>query len=211
MPIPHLTHTELRARLTRYLTCGDGEVDGDFLMNPTLHEQIVRPDSKPAAVLIGLVERDREMQVILTKRTEGLNNHSGQVAFPGGKIDVTDASPESAALREAWEEIGLDQSEVEVMGRLPDYYSGSGYKIAPVVGLVSSEADFEINPDEVEYRFEVPLHFLMDPRNHKRSSRVFQGLERFYYEMPYGEHHIWGVTAGMIRVMQERLFSHDPD
>ena len=116
MPVQTYSHAELRMRLSERLRFGNGEFDGDFLMNPSLHDQIVSPDSKPAAVLIGLVERDGETQVILTKRTKGLNTHSGQVAFPGGKIDASDASPEAAALREAWEEIGLDQDEVEVVG-----------------------------------------------------------------------------------------------
>ena len=164
---------------------------------------------KPAAVLIGLVERDGEAQVILTKRTEKLSNHSGQVAFPGGKIDDDDASPEAAALREAWEEIGLDINEVDILGRLPDYYSGSGYLIAPVIGAVSASAGYEINKDEVDYKFEVPLSFLMNPDNHLHASKFFAGKDRHYYEMPYEDHYIWGVTAGMIRVLYDRVFAYE--
>lgn len=183
--------------------------DGDFLLNPDAKEEMLDREFKPAAVLIGLVERAGEAQIILTKRAEKLSNHSGQIAFPGGRIDDDDASPEAAALREAWEEIGLDINEVEVVGRLPDYYSGSGYLISPIIGIVSPDADYEISEDEVEYRFEVPLSFLMDPDNHKRASKFFAGRDRHYYEMPYQEHFIWGVTAGMIRVLYDRVFKHD--
>ena len=146
------------------------------------------------------------MSVILTKRTEQLTSHSGQVAFPGGKIDDTDASAEEAALREAQEEIGLDTNEVEILGRLPDYHSSSGFRINPVMGLVMPHADFSINTDEVEYMFEVPLSFLMNPENHVTSSKFFKGAHRHYYEMPYEGHYIWGVTAGMIRVLHDRVF-----
>ena len=183
--------------------------DGDFHLNPDMKADIIGLQQKHAAVLIGMVEREGDTQVILTKRTEKLASHSGQVAFPGGKIDSDDASPEHAALREAWEEIGLDINEVEVIGRLPDYHSGSGILIAPVIGVVSPTADFAINHDEVDYRFEVPLSFLMNPDNHIRSSREFGGRQRHYYEMPFEEHYIWGVTAGMIRVLHDRVFAHE--
>ena len=201
--------THARDILANRLTFRDDELDGDFLLNPDMKDDIVARAQKQAAVLIGLVEREGDTNVILTKRTETLTSHSGQVAFPGGKIDLEDASVEAAALREAWEEIGLDINEVEVMGCLPNYYSGSGFMIAPVIGIVSSMADFEINMDEVEYRFEVPLTFLMNPDNHKRSSKFFAGRDRHYYEMPFETHHIWGVTAGMIRVLHDRIFANE--
>lgn len=184
-------------------------VDGDFLLNPDMRDGIVGQAIKPAAVLIGLVERYDEVHVILTKRAERLSSHSGQIAFPGGKIDEDDASPEAAALREAWEEIGLDINEVRILGRLPDYHSGSGFLIAPVLGFVSAQAEYEINREEVDYMFEVPLRFLMDPANHKRSSKFFKGRDRHYYEMPFEDHYIWGVTAGMIRVLHDRIFAFE--
>jgi len=181
-------------------------MDGDYHLNTHMKDDVVTNAKKDAAVLIGLIDINGEVNVILTMRTKALNNHSGQIAFPGGRIDDDDASPEAAALREAWEEIGLDINEVEIMGRLPDYFTGSGYRVAPIIGFVRPGADFEINTDEVEYMFHVPLSFLMDARNHHVASRQFRGNERHYYEMPYGDHYIWGVTAGMIRVLYDRVF-----
>lgn len=193
--------------LRQKLDFASEELDGDFLINTDMRDEVVRNATKPASVLIALIERNGALNVILTKRTENLNSHSGQVAFPGGKIDEDDASPEAAALREAWEEIGLDINEVEILGRLPDYYSGSQFIIAPVVGFVNPNAGFEINPHEVEYMFEVPLSFLMNPDNHVLASKFFKGADRHYYEMPYEGHYIWGVTAGMIRVLYNRVFA----
>jgi len=197
---------EVRAKLLSKLNFADGEVDGDYYLNDGMQESIIANAKKHAAVLIGLIERKGEVNVILTKRTETLNNHSGQIAFPGGKIDEDDASPEAAALRDAWEEIGLDINEVEIMGCLPDYHTGSGYRVAPIVGFVREGADFEISPDEVDYMFEVPLSFLMDEANHQKTSKTWNDQERFFYAMPYLEHYIWGVTAGMIRVLHHRVF-----
>lgn len=198
-----------RTTLSERLNFRNGEVDGDYQLNPDLKDEIISRATKPAAVLIGIVERRGEAQVILTKRNESLSNHSGQIAFPGGKIDDADASPEAAALREAWEEIGLDINEVEILGRLPDYHSGSGFLIAPVIGVVREGAGFDINHDEVEYMFEVPLSFLMNPDNHQLGKKFFRGRDRHYYEMPFDGHYIWGVTAGMIRVLHDRVFAHE--
>ncbi len=178
---------------------------GDFLHNPEFRDWVFEKAVKPAAVLIPLVKRRDELTVILTKRTENLNSHSGQIAFAGGKIDKADGSPVAAALREAHEEIGLDARHVEVLGAMPEYFTGSGYRITPVIALVEDHAVLTPNPEEVEYIFEVPLAFLMDTDNHKMASRMFKGNRRYYLEMPFGEHYIWGVTAGMIQVFQERL------
>lgn len=196
----------VRTLISGKLEFPDHEVDGDYLLNPAMKNDVLSNAKKDASVLIGLIERASDVHVILTKRTEALTNHSGQVAFPGGRIDEDDASPEAAALREAWEEIGLDINEVEILGRLPYYFTGSGYRVAPVVGFVREGADFEINPDEVDYMFEVPLSYLMDADNHTVKTRVWNGNERHFYEMPYGEHYIWGVTAGMLRVLHDRVF-----
>ena len=180
---------------------------GDHRLNPDLRAMIVRPGLRDAAVLIPVVDHGDDATVILTQRTTGMRSHSGQIAFPGGKIDAEDPSPEDAALREADEEIGLDGAHVEIIGRLPDYVSGSGYRIAPVLAVVRPGFDLTINPDEVDAAFEVPLGFLMDPANHRRQSRVWNERERFFYEMPFGERYIWGVTAGIIRTLYERLYA----
>jgi 8-oxo-dGTP pyrophosphatase MutT (NUDIX family) len=196
----------IRTILLEKLNFSDEEKDGDYYLNEGMKNTLITNAKKPAAVLIGLIARESGVNVILTKRAETLNNHSGQIAFPGGRIDDEDASAEAAALREAWEEIGLDINEVEVMGRLPNYHTGSGYRVAPVIGFVREGADFKINPDEVDYMFEVPLSFLMDEANHQKTSKTWNDQERFFYAIPYGEYYIWGVTAGMIRVLYNRVF-----
>lgn len=180
---------------------------GDHGLNPDMRSVIVRPDLREAAVLIPVVEREGGANVILTKRTETLRSHAGQVAFPGGRMDATDPSPEFTALRETEEEIGLGPEFVEVVGRMPDYVSGSGFRIAPVLSVVRPGFFLTINRDEVDDAFEVPLSFLMDPANHRRESRMWQDRERFYYAMPFGERRIWGVTAGIIRALYERLYA----
>ncbi len=180
---------------------------GDHRLNPDLRDLIVREGLRDAAVLIPVVDRREGASVILTKRTEKLRSHSGQVAFPGGRIDPTDPTPEYAALRETEEEIGLAPSYIEVVGRMPDYVSGSGFRIAPILSVVRPDFRLSINPDEVDDAFEVPLAFLMDPRNHTRDSRIWQERERYFYTMPFGERHIWGVTAGIIRTLYERLYA----
>ncbi|TYR29967.1 CoA pyrophosphatase [Mesorhizobium microcysteis] len=185
-----------------------GETDyGDHSLNPDLKALFANARLRDAAVLIPVVDRGDEASVILTKRTEKLRSHSGQVAFPGGRIDPTDPTPEFAALRETEEEIGLSQDFIEVVGRMPDYVSGSGFRISPVLSVVKPGFMLTINEDEVDDAFEVPLSFLMDPANHTKSSRVWQEQERFFYTMPFGERYIWGVTAGIIRTLYERLYA----
>jgi 8-oxo-dGTP pyrophosphatase MutT (NUDIX family) len=187
-----------------------GEPFGDFLLNPEFREWVFEKAVKPAAVLIPIVKRRDELTVLMTKRTEKLSNHSGQIAFAGGRVDEEDESVVSAALREAQEEIGLAPQQVEVLGTMPEYFTGSGYRISPVVALVEDEAELTANPDEVEYIFEVPLSFLMDDDNHVVGSREFAGKTRYYLEMPFGEHYIWGVTAGIIKLFHDRLKGQEP-
>lgn len=209
-PPPDLTRfsaADFRARAQRQEPSGLHGEWGDHRLNPTLRDLIVRDGLRDAAVLIAIVDHPEEATVILTKRTEGLRSHSGQIAFPGGRIDPEDPTPEAAALREAEEEIGLSPDEVEIVARMPDYFAGSGFKIVPVLATVRPGLMLTINRDEVDDAFEVPLRFLMDPVNHARESLMWQERERHYYAMPFGERYIWGVTAGIIRAVYERLYA----
>ncbi len=178
---------------------------GDHLLNPDIVERLAVEKLREAAVLIPVVDRGDSAGLILTRRTQSMRQHSGQVAFPGGAVDAQDASPEAAALREAHEEIGLDAGSVETLGRLPAYLTTTGFRITPVIALVRADYELTINRSEVDAAFEVPFAFVMNPDNHRRESRVWQGKERFYYSMPFEEHNIWGVTAGILRVLYERL------
>lgn len=179
---------------------------GDHRLNPGLRDMIVRDGLRDAAVLVPVVDRGSEATLLLTQRTDTLRKHSGQIAFPGGAIDPEDGTAERAALREANEEIGLAADRAEIIGNLPRYLTGSGFSITPILAVVKTPFDVHPNPDEVADIFEVPLSFLMNPENHRRESRVFNGKERFYYAMPYHERFIWGATAGIIRGLYERLY-----
>ena len=151
-----------------------------------------------AAVLVPIVERPSGLTVIFTRRTAHLKAHSGQVSFPGGRAEPEDPTPEFTALREAQEEIGLAAERVEVLARLPDYHTRTGFRVAPVVGLVTPPLALVPDPREVEEVFEVPLAFLLDPDNHRRETRELQGRTAGYYVMRYGTYTIWGATAGML-------------
>ena len=163
-------------------------------------------EPKAAAVLVPVLARPDETTILLTQRATGLRAHSGQIAFPGGRVDQDDPSPLAAALREAEEEIGLAAPDVRPLGYLDAYLSGTGYLVTPVVGLVTPGAPLRLNPDEVTETFEVPLGFLMDPARHEIHSREWNGRLRRYYAIPFGERYIWGVTAGIIRNLYERLY-----
>jgi 8-oxo-dGTP pyrophosphatase MutT (NUDIX family) len=177
---------------------------GDHILNPDLAN--VPATYRDAAVLIPVVAREPEATVIMTLRTADLPSHAGQIAFPGGKIDPGDASPADAALREASEEIALDRRFVTLIGTLAPYLSRTGYRIVPVLGRVDPAYTFQPNPAEVADVFEVPLAFLMDPAHHRRATRIFYGKERAFYEIPFGERYIWGVSAGIIRGLWERIY-----
>ncbi len=188
---------------------GEGcEPAGDHILNPDI------PDCgeglkqvRDAAVLIGVVDRGAEASVLLTQRTAHLRSHAGQIAFPGGKIDEEDDGPVGAALREAHEEVGLEPDLVEILGDLGDYYTGSGYRVVPVLATVKPSLILSPNPAEVDEVFEVPLSFLMDPGNHQKKSGEFRGKTRYYYAMPFEQRNIWGVTAGILRVLYNRVYA----
>jgi 8-oxo-dGTP pyrophosphatase MutT (NUDIX family) len=181
-------------------------VRGDLDLDPVMWEKAGVKATKPAAVLIPVVERP-EPGVLLTQRTAALASHSGQIAFPGGKIDPTDASPLAAALREANEEIGLEERFIEPIGYLDLYLTFSGFRILPLLARVDPDYRLTINPAEVDDAFEVPLAFLMHPGNHQRLKRDWKGLERQYYAMPFEQRYIWGVTAGILRNLYERIYA----
>jgi 8-oxo-dGTP pyrophosphatase MutT (NUDIX family) len=178
-----------------------GDPGTDRMLEIIAREQPVRP----AAVLIPVVDH-KEPTVLLTQRSPNLSEHAGQIAFPGGKIDATDASPRDAAVREAWEEVGLDGSFIDPIGYLGVYGTGFGFRILPTVARVRPGFKLTINHSEVVDAFEVPLSFLMNPANHQIHSKDFRGMERSYYAMPYAERYIWGATAGILRVLYERIY-----
>jgi 8-oxo-dGTP pyrophosphatase MutT (NUDIX family) len=162
---------------------------------------------RPAAVLVPVILHEGEPAILFTERSTGLREHSGQIAFPGGKMDTNDPGPLVTALREAEEEIGLDRSTVQPIGYLDAYLSSSNYLVLPVVGLVTPPVHLSLNPGEVASTFEVPVSFLMDPNRHELHARELRGRQRRYYAMPYGERYIWGVTAGIVRNLYERLYA----
>jgi 8-oxo-dGTP pyrophosphatase MutT (NUDIX family) len=159
----------------------------------------------PAAVLFPIVQRGSGETVLLTQRTAHLRDHAGQISFPGGRVEADDPSPVHTALRETEEEIGLAREHVEILGFLPEYHTGTGFRVTPVVALLTPPFELAPDPFEVAEVFEVPLAFLLDPANHKRHSLHYRGALRHFFAMPYGDYFIWGATAGMIRSLSERL------
>jgi 8-oxo-dGTP pyrophosphatase MutT (NUDIX family) len=151
-----------------------------------------------AAVLVPIVAHAGGLTVLFTQRTTHLKAHSGQVSFPGGRAEPHDPTPEFTALRETEEEIGLSADAVEVLARLPEYCTRTGYCVTPVVGLLTPPLALSPDPREVAEVFEVPLSFLLDARNHRRETREFQGRSVGFYSIPYADRYIWGATAGML-------------
>jgi 8-oxo-dGTP pyrophosphatase MutT (NUDIX family) len=183
------------------VTPARGDHDADPVMRKIAE---VRP-IRPAAVLVPIVDHP-EPTVLLTQRAQHLPDHAGQVSFPGGKIDKSDADPCAAALREAKEEIGLDRAHVEPLGSLDLYMTTLGYRIVPVVARVTPGFALKLNVSEVDATFEVSLAFLMDQNNVQRHSRDWQGVTRHYYAITFRERYIWGVTAGILRNLHDRIY-----
>ena len=179
----------------------NGDQGTDRMLEIVAREQPIRP----ASVLIPVVDHPQPT-VLLTQRSANLNDHAGQISFPGGKIEAADASPLDAALRESWEEVGLDREFIDPIGYLDLYGTAFGFRILPTVARVRPGFKLRISAAEVDDAFEVPLAFLMNPANHQLHSKEFRGIERWYYAMPYQERYIWGATAGILRVLYERIY-----
>ena len=196
MPLP--TRAEIAARLASHppieqlLTADDLEKQ----------QRNARAPSRPAAVLLLIVNHAGQPTVLLTQRTSHLADHAGQIAFPGGRCDEGDCTPERTALREAEEEVGLESHRVEILGRLPEYLTSTGFSVTPVVGWAEPPLTYRADPHEVADVFEVPLAFLLDVANHRYESAFFKGRMRHFWAMPYGERFIWGATAGMLVTFQ---------
>jgi 8-oxo-dGTP pyrophosphatase MutT (NUDIX family) len=178
-----------------------GDRGNDQMLQILARERPIRP----AAVLIPVVDH-AEPTVLLTQRSAHLNDHAGQISFPGGKIETTDASPLDAALRETWEEVGLTREFIDPIGYLDLYGTSFGFRIVPTVARVKPGFELRISAAEVDDAFEVPLAFLMNPANHQVHSKEFRGMERSYYAMPFGDRYIWGATAGILRVLYQRIY-----
>lgn len=178
---------------------------GDHELTPHYRGLVEKLPLRGAAVLIPVVAREQPT-VLLTLRSANLPNHPGQIAFPGGKIDPQDDGPLGAALREAEEEVGLARSLVDPLGYLDPYLTRTGFRIVPVVGIVRPDFGLTLNPGEVDEAFEVPLDFLMNAGNHIQETRESQGLMRTFHAMIYEQRRIWGVTAGILRSLYERVY-----
>lgn len=175
---------------------------GDHDLNPGM----LKPTKLvPAAVLVPIVERDDAPTVLLTQRTDHLTAHAGQISFPGGRMEEIDASREAAALRETEEEVGLGSEHIEIVGQLDLYVTRTGFEVTPVVGIVTPPFSLSPDPFEVADVFEVPLSFIIDPANHQKESRLYNGMKRQFYVLPYENRYIWGATAGMLVNLAEVL------
>jgi 8-oxo-dGTP pyrophosphatase MutT (NUDIX family) len=186
------------------LLVGNGLPSSDFDLNPEIKLPAERK-LRPAAVLIPIIEKQGEPHIILTMRSSALKHHPGQIAFPGGKLDESDASIEDAALREAFEEIGLPREKVKILGNLPTHETVTGFTVTPIVGHVMSDFEEIPEPGEVAEVFTAPLAFLTESKNFQVEHRRWRGQMRYYYTIPYGPYYIWGATARMLKMLSETL------
>ena len=200
-----MTAAELRARLAEIMA---GSVAGEVAHGDDVLEILDTPPV-PAAVLVPIILGPKP-GVLLTKRNAHLNKHGGQVSFPGGRIDATDADAEAAALREAQEEIALDPKRVEVLGRMADYITGTGYRITPVLGLLPPGLELRASPHEVDSVFELPIDVLLDPDAPKRQRHCVRGIWREYWVWPHPDHYIWGATAAILVHLAQKLRAAGP-
>ncbi len=205
-----LCETEIRARLARRADRVTAPTDprSDYDLNPGVRAKPGRL-LKPAAVLVPIVIHCDGPTILLTKRTAHLSDHAGQISFPGGRIEPSDADADAAALRETHEEVGLEPDRVRIVGRLSPYITVTGYTITPVVGLVTPPFTLTPDPFEVADTFEVPLAFILDPTNHERHSRETEFGRRHFYVLPYQDRYIWGATAGMLVNLAQMLADDD--
>jgi 8-oxo-dGTP pyrophosphatase MutT (NUDIX family) len=211
-----MTLQSLRSRLEDRLApvadwrAGMEPARSDFDLNPGAARWTSGP-LKPAAVLIPIIADPAGARVLLTRRADSLAKHTGQVAFPGGRLDPGETAVE-AALREAREEVDLDPASVTVLGLSDSYETGTGYLITPVVGWIETLPALTPSPDEVAEVFETPWDFLMDPANHSRDHlEAPAGVKRWFWAMTWNEQYIWGATAGIIRALRARLYCDEPD
>jgi len=189
--------------LIAFSRCAEQRLLSEVSEKPTMAN--VANGSKAAAVLVPIVPRDEGLTVLLTQRSHELPVHAGQIAFPGGKVDPGDATPLAAALRETHEETGIEPGFVTPVGYLDPYETGTGFRIVPVVAVLSIGFELVPEPGEVTDIFEVPLKFLMNPLNHQRKKAMWKGEMREFHAMPYEDRYIWGATAGMLLELYRRM------
>jgi 8-oxo-dGTP pyrophosphatase MutT (NUDIX family) len=188
-----VTPSALRVRLAEI---GAKSPDGSPMHRDDVDMDMTKP-LVPAAVLVPVIISDSP-SILLTKRTSQLSAHAGQVSFPGGRIDPDDRGPEAAALREAWEEIGLEATSVQVLGRMADHITGTGYRVTPVLGLLPPGVNFQLSVHEVEAVFELPISVVLDPNAPKLQRQHVRGVWRKYWVWPHPKHYIWGATAAIL-------------
>lgn len=183
------------------------DADGNLLPHIGLNHFVGDDDWRECAVLVPVVARAPEVTVLLTRRTAHLKSHAGQIAFPGGKIEAQDATPIDTALREAFEEIGVTADLIRPLSLLDLHKTGTGFRIVPVLSLVSPDYTARPDPSEVDDVFEIPLSFLMCADNHQRHYAEWKGHRRLFYAMTYGNRFVWGATAAILRNLYERLYA----